>query len=518
MSKIQLVQPNYQSKNLQARKKFNSYPAFKGAASLGDDATKIATDLTAKSVRQAIEKKQGIVGYFSRLLNANDGEVQNQVINAIFTTTLAPLFIACNPISTQDKKTKEYTALRQPISAVIAISGGLAMTNAINSYMSTLGSEGHLPYMLDMRIAPDKTYLKPSFKKDFNKAIKDNKLEEFVEKYKSTDWDSEDLDRIKSGKIKNGEKKLLLDNYVKNVKNERIDFFTHLVTENPENIKINEATKEIYILDSSAKDGKKVIGSNIPNMTKKEELDAFVNDHNFRKKTFGSFMNEQFKIEFHEDGQLKKHVLDSKLKNIKAMDFLRKVGLIDEGVTEEDLVKFLSELRQEKETKNQIKKALNPIALAEGGDELLAKATGEQAARIGQLQIGDGFYKSEKMTLGHFFNRLGMDTKALQALMDKKIDKGFESFTTMFNAKKLKGFNPETTIKTIGKKIMSNRSSRLGSDFDVFKTFVMIGFNLITTAVTCTALNWVYPRIVETLFPSLVKDDPSKVKPEGGKK
>ena len=270
MSKIELVQPNYQSKNLQARKKFNSYPAFKGAASLGDDATKIATDLTAKSVRQAIEKKQGIVGYFSRLLNANDGEVQNQVINAIFTTTLAPLFIACNPISTQDKKTKEYTALRQPISAVIAISGGLAMTNAINSYMSTLGSEGHLPYMLDMRIAPDKTYLKPSFKKDFNKAIKDNKLEEFVEKYKSTDWDSEDLDRIKSGKIKNGEKKLLLDNYVKNVKNERIDFFTHLVTENPENIKINEATKEIYILDSSAKDGKKVIGSNIPNMTKKE--------------------------------------------------------------------------------------------------------------------------------------------------------------------------------------------------------------------------------------------------------
>ena len=229
-------------------------------------------------------------------------------------------------------------------------------------------------------------------------------------------------------------------------------------------------------------------------------------------------MNEQFKIEFHEDGQLKKHVLDSKLKNIKAMDFLRKVGLIDEKVNEEGLIRFLSELRQEKETKNQIKKALNPNALAENGDELLARATGEQAARIGQLQVGEGFINSEKLTLGQFFNRLGMDMESLQSLMDKKIDKGFEFFTDMFKAKKLKGFNPETTIKTIGKKIMSNRSSRLGSDFDVFKTFVMIGFNLITTAVTCTALNWVYPRIVETLFPSLVKDDPSKVKPEGGKK
>ena len=158
MSKIQIINQNYQQKNVkfsQNRAKYNQNTSF-----VGLDAND--TEKIIKGVGEKIDESfahnpiKKMTNFFSKLLSKNEGEIQSQVINAVFTTTLAPFFIAFNPFSTQDKKTKEYTALRQPISAAVAITGGFALTSLTNSWVEKLGSEGDLGRFIDMRIAPDK--------------------------------------------------------------------------------------------------------------------------------------------------------------------------------------------------------------------------------------------------------------------------------------------------------------------------------------------------------------------------
>ena len=51
--------------------------------------------------------------------------------NGIGTAFVAPIFIAFNPIAKQDPKKKKYSAMRQPISAIIATAMGFAINKPI---------------------------------------------------------------------------------------------------------------------------------------------------------------------------------------------------------------------------------------------------------------------------------------------------------------------------------------------------------------------------------------------------
>ena len=68
-------------------------------------ASKFIADEASKNVNGELPKGLRKV---CKALSDNDGEVQNQVINAIFTTTLAPLMIWKNPFSTKSDKDKAY--------------------------------------------------------------------------------------------------------------------------------------------------------------------------------------------------------------------------------------------------------------------------------------------------------------------------------------------------------------------------------------------------------------------------
>lgn len=55
------------------------------------------------------------------VLRKNIGEFQDICLNALGTGLLAPLFIKYNPLSKSDKDTRTYSAWRQPLSAVLAV-------------------------------------------------------------------------------------------------------------------------------------------------------------------------------------------------------------------------------------------------------------------------------------------------------------------------------------------------------------------------------------------------------------
>lgn len=79
------------------------------------------------------------------------GDIANVIITAIGTGFFAPVMIAKNPLSNQDKDTKTYAAWRQPISAVIAVVTQVGITKQVGNIIKGLAKEGKLGKELDTR-------------------------------------------------------------------------------------------------------------------------------------------------------------------------------------------------------------------------------------------------------------------------------------------------------------------------------------------------------------------------------
>jgi hypothetical protein len=468
----------------QKRNNFSSNLSFKNKVKLSDEALTFITNATENNIKSKIP----FINWISQKLAKYEGEVQNQVINAIFTTTLAPAFIAWNPFSKQDENTKKYTALRQPISAAIAIAGGLPMTNLINSYMNKMGSEGYIE-SIDLRMKPNENYLKSRYKK--------------------------------AKKMLNG-KKVDFATYVKAQKKVSEEFFTDLISTERNKLKIDENTKIISILKPDIKTGENKwtpIGQNIPNMTKKVELDRYLEKNNLHEISFRDFMKNELKFEFFEDGTIKPHTIKDKLENVKAMDFLRKFGVIEKGeLSEHDLNKLLSIMRQKAVTEKEVTKAFNDGVFTHNGPAILTDAFGKQAARSIQLQLGEKVSKLESITLGQFFERFNYTGAKLQELMGLDMYTVLTKISEPFQSTGMKQVKSGDTLQHFASNILKNRILKTESYFKNFKTYAGIGFNLITTAITCTALNWAYPRLVEYFFPQLVKEPQETNIEKGGNK
>ena len=94
----------------------------------------------------------------------NDGEILNTLVTAFGTAVIAPLFIAGNPLSKEDKETKWYSAMRQPISAVIAMVMQIGVNNAYNGYMQKMASTGFLGEHMNLVAEPEANYLRKIIK------------------------------------------------------------------------------------------------------------------------------------------------------------------------------------------------------------------------------------------------------------------------------------------------------------------------------------------------------------------
>jgi hypothetical protein len=137
-------------------------------------------------------------GALANWFNKCAGEKSSIIINAIGTGLLAPIVIAKNPLSKEDKETKTYSAMRQPLSAVIAIITQLAVNNKsdkiINdlAYVNKLGSESQRKQGF--------------YDLSFVKKVREGELKEQLIKIK----DSEIPDKLlELGKISEEEQKLL---------------------------------------------------------------------------------------------------------------------------------------------------------------------------------------------------------------------------------------------------------------------------------------------------------------------
>lgn len=89
----------------------------------------------------------------------NMGEIQNQMINAVGTGFVAPLFIKFNPMSDTDENTRTYTAWRQPVSAVLAVATQCAIVKPFNDLIRWMSDIGYLGQNYNKTLAPSDNYI-----------------------------------------------------------------------------------------------------------------------------------------------------------------------------------------------------------------------------------------------------------------------------------------------------------------------------------------------------------------------
>jgi|GEM_PF-3948707 len=140
--------------------------AFKG----GNQPVAASEDIIIKTFLKNNSRFGALANWFNKCA----GEKTSIIINAIGTGLLAPLVIANNPLSKEDKDTKVYSALRQPISAVIAIITQLAVCMKADkiidklAYNNKLGTEAQkAAHFYDLSIiknAKENSSLKDKFK------------------------------------------------------------------------------------------------------------------------------------------------------------------------------------------------------------------------------------------------------------------------------------------------------------------------------------------------------------------
>lgn len=485
MSKIQAVNYQQQQKLAQPHANHASAQSFGHGLS---DLPKPVQDILTKGVEKKINARLSAPSKFFRWMSGWQGELQSQVINNFFTGTLAYYMIAHNPISKQDEKTKKYTAWRQPISAAIAMTAGFGMTAGINRIMDWAYHEGNFE-TIDLRLVPGKDYLKRAYKKY----------------------------------CKEHGKSMTRDDYMERVKKERLEVFTKLLSEDPATIKFDEKTKAIMI---NGKDIQKGHLLRVPGFETQEALDKYVNKNNFQRRTLGNFLEEKFGFEFSPNGELKPRMTDSKLSNIKAMDFLTEIGLVDDKVTETGIKTTLGKYQQMKKIEPSIE-SWQKIGV-KVSEEFAAEQLGIQG-KVGtrnlQAYLGEEKGKAKVTTLGQFLHQFDLcwtredsTKKSLQRLTEMPIEEFVEVFKQHFEFFNLEGFEKGKKIPHFVENMLKNSTKQISENAKNYSKYTGMAFNLITTAISCTILNWAYPRIMERFFPELTKSDKKPDTVKGGNK
>lgn len=525
MSRIQQVKPEYCCQLNRNATAIRRVPSFAGNVAISSDELVKAT---VEKINGSFESAPSrALKRVCEYLNDKQGEIQTQSLNALFTTTIAPLVIWKNPFYKKDENQKKYFALRQPVSAAIALTAGLGMTIGINNWVDKVANDGMIK-SLDNRLEPTKDYLKRSYKAEL-KAVRDPESLFKAENQKKYLNDIGDISKLSEGQ----KQKKYLEAYSNMVKDQRKALFTALMGEPKANLKINEETKAVSVL----RDGNWIeLGRNIPNLTTEKQLSDYIAKNNIHEISFADYLHRTYGFEIYQDGALKGKIKETsmaKLDEIKAMEFLRDTGIAGkntafnlsasgedvaiESIEEENLNLRLGQISDIKTTE-KIKVGLKSSALEQNGAEKLSQAIGKSASRA--AKFGDGGVHGEKIRLGQLLEQVGHleQEDKLNEVLNKSAAEVFAMIGKKLEVvvKDAKNVHMNATHLEFASNLLATKIARL-SRFGTYKSWIGILTNLGTTIVSCYALNWAYPRFVETFFPSIAKSGEASGEKKGGK-
>ena len=117
-------------------------------------------------------------------LRSNIGEFQDICINALGTGLLAPIFIKYNPLSKTDEDTRTYSAWRQPISAALAVLTQGLVTIPVVNIINSMANNGWFDESCNMTPFKDDKYIYKMMKK-LNPEVNKQQIINLAESYKT---------------------------------------------------------------------------------------------------------------------------------------------------------------------------------------------------------------------------------------------------------------------------------------------------------------------------------------------
>lgn len=400
-------------------------------------------------------------------LSDNMGEVQNIIINALGTGLVAPIFIKWNPLSKTDEDTRTYSAWRQPVSAVLTVLTQVGITIPFNRMIDRRANKGFYDEQYNKTLFQDKNYIAKIMKHQYPYATKnvlDSMVAEKMDEQKNTLLRMIREDKIIMSKD-SGETLPMNDDNYKLLKNNVIE--KKLKYEKGELKKCQEITipkkiKRGEYYRSHSDEALKIfteINNRLEKTTNPKDVKKYV------KQLMSQHKNGDKELLAIFQDILDRRGNSSHDTKIAMQDKMKGILADIETYTKFDSAEALSTSVKNLEDKIRIK----PIEEAIKGLE-------EAQKRI-----------NEKQTVGQIENY----------------------FKTLIH------HNPNHRLSNFeyGKEIASAFENMVKKNLKAHKQITGLIVSFLMLPVTCSLLNWCYPRFMDAVFPNLSnKKHPNEIK------
>lgn len=486
--KVDLTKQNYTANwraNYQQNQKAQAaQPQFKGGLSYSE---RIAESLPHAKTIKAMKSLEWL-----------KGEIGGILITALGTGLVAPIFIGFNPFvkapknatpeqKKENENTKLYTAMRQPISAALAIVFQASVQKYIDKGLDKVFNNPNISKYartnLDQQELNTKTYIQSKVKKAMKK---DGETKPSL---------------IKSlfSKEAKAQRKAYVENFnakVENIQNEQIDNIARKFQE----------TGKINI-------GERYLGWRSTSKLVNDQIDSYIQDARALQKTpekIAKYINRAELLTNNEAG----------IRNV--------FGQISEQNVTGDVQKLLA-----KESNPDIKTLLQEIL--NKPEDLRYSRVQRTLQRIDCIKTMCGGEFTRDKYKNALVERNGILADRIVELTGAKLDtktadqkavkEAIEKIAQQCSFKDVEGSIQRSVLcdtdtfgkdlskitKKVYKDITKGYKKLVENNYKSWNQFTKIGVGVfITLPITCTALNWVYPRFMDIFFPSLSGADEKK--------
>ncbi len=476
--------------------------------------------------KKAIEKM--------KKLDVLKGELGGILITALGTGLVAPIFIAYNPFvkapkdATPEEKqevenTKQYTAMRQPISAVLAALFQAGVLNPIDKCLDKWTNDPN--YSKNVRVDLDQSALN---KESYLKRIKAKEMRQ----------------EVKDGKASYSSKKLFEEELARRVKQAQADQVSDLAEQLNKTGRIQigqrfmeDKTVAEFInkqLDSYIKSAEKlkVDASGIDYDELKVHMDKLKKGANIDIKEFGidqsgiGFYTERARMIMQNEEPIRrlfdKNVLPKGEKELEA--YLK--GLLNTSESS-DMKLLIQEVLDHTPSvrESRCQRTIERI------DKIKRACGGEYSPKAYLQSMLDRNSEVDRLIKSLEESRIQdastIKSKGIMQVLDDIVKKchfdvNNQKLSDVLDGSGVFQSDKKGLVKKVSEDIIKQYKKFIEKNYKGINQITKVAIGVgITLPITCTALNWVYPRLMELCFPKLAgikKDKPVVENQEGGAK
>ena len=443
--------------------------SFKGYGQKGVSLAKSYGEASKYIIEKEMQKEvQALMPRPIQVLNKMKsfvGEVPNIIINALGTGLVAPVFIKYNFLSKADDETRTYSALRQPISAVLAVITQAGLLIPVNNAMDKMSNAGDFSNSKYNKSGfQEISYIENLVKKN-NPALSKKQI-------------SEEAKAIQLSQLKP-----LMDNVQKN------NTIQYLVKGKEVSIPESEFST---LLKEAVDDMHKHVSGNL----KRYETEKIPN----QVQRGEYFRTENSKVKATLETILKK--VKTTTKNEELLAWMKsELKTLKSNKADSELITIVTEIGQRPDAatiKNKTQDVLNKCASfaeCKSKEEVVQKISSNLKPAIVKM-------KHDKYVIKKMQNAIAKSIKQ-EATAEQKL-----AVSAAKLAEKAKTISNDNFIYDVVQKHIKNVNANVKG----LKQMVGLGVSLAILPLTCSLLNNIYPKFMDMVFPELAKTKHSKEK------